>query len=123
MVRFLIDEDLPRSCTHALQVVGFDVSDVRDIGMRGRFDADVLEYTTANGRTVLTADVGFGNILRFPLGRHAGIVVARFPVQVSIRDMNAALLAAFESLSEEDFAGNVIVITPNQIRIRRASGM
>jgi hypothetical protein len=27
-------------------------------------------------RTLLTADVGFANVLRFPLERHHGIVVA-----------------------------------------------
>jgi predicted nuclease of predicted toxin-antitoxin system len=41
MIRFLIDEDMPRSTAKALKRVGFECFDVRDIGLKGAED-DVI---------------------------------------------------------------------------------
>jgi len=119
VVRLLIDEDLPRSLARVLRAAGFDAVDGRDVGLRGRSDEDVLAQAVREARAVVTADVGFGNILRFPLGEHAGIIVARFPNEVPTRDLTAALLAAMRLLDEDDVRGSVVTITPSRIRIRR----
>ena len=122
MVRYLVDEDLPRSLARSLREEGIDTADVRDVGLRGCSDEEILEYAVQESRAVLTADVGFGNILRFALGEHCGILLARFPNEVSVSDLNAALLAAIRLLSEEEVRGNVVTITPTRIRVRRRSG-
>lgn len=121
MPQFLTDEDMPRSLARFLTESNVDTLDVRDAGLRGQSDEAILAYAKTNQRTIITADVEFGNILRFALGTHPGIIVARFPVQIPIREVNAAILAAIQSLSESDLAGNVVTITPTQIRIRRHS--
>jgi len=36
MIRFLIDEDLPRSTAKLLREAGFESFDVRDVGLKGR---------------------------------------------------------------------------------------
>lgn len=120
MTRFLVDEDMPRSLARELRAAGIDAVDVRDLGLRGHADAEVFGYAVRDKRALITSDVEFGNILRFPLGGHAGIVVARFQNEVLPRDMNAALLAAIALLTDGDVAGNVVTVTPGRIRIRRA---
>ena len=120
MAGFLIDEDLPRSLSREMRAAGFDAVDVRDVGLRGRPDEEVLEHAVREHRAVVTADVGFGNILRFPLGEHGGIIVIRFPNEVPIRDLNREVLAAISWLGDDDMAGNVVTVLPGRIRIRRA---
>ena len=115
----LVDEDLPRSLVVALRDVGLAALDVRDIGLRGRPDNEILEYAVQHNLTLLTADIGFGNLLRFPLGRHAGIGVARFPNEVSPAQLNASIVRALGSLTDDDIIGNLIVIEPERIRLRR----
>ncbi len=39
-MRFLVDEDLPRSIDSLLQEYGHEAIDVRDIGLRGANDTD-----------------------------------------------------------------------------------
>ena len=119
-MRFLVDEDLPRSLAGELRAAGVDAADVRDVGLRGRTDEEVLAYAAGDGRAVLTADVGFGNILRFPLGQHAGIVLARFPSEIPVRDLNRILVEAIAGLRREDITGNVITVTERRVRIRRS---
>jgi len=70
MARFLVDEDLPRSLAPVLRAAGLSVEDVRDIGLRGQPDDTILAYATTHGFAVLTPDVGFGNLVRLPLGSH-----------------------------------------------------
>ena len=79
MPRFVIDEDMPRSTGVALVQEGYEVKDVRDQGRQESSDDEVYRFTQEEEAILLTGDLGFGNILKFPLGQHFGIVVARFP--------------------------------------------
>ena len=49
-MRFLVDEDLPRSLAGELRAAGVDAADVRDVGLRGRTDEEVLAYAAGDGR-------------------------------------------------------------------------
>jgi predicted nuclease of predicted toxin-antitoxin system len=80
-MRFLIDEDLPRSLAAALREEAFGAEDVRDVGLRGRHDDHVFARAQSGGLVLVSGDLGFSNILRYPPGSHAGIVIARFPTR------------------------------------------
>lgn len=99
MARFLADENLPRSLVPYLVAAGIVAEDVRDAGLRGKPDDEVFRYAVSRALALLTADVGFGNILRFPPGTHPGIVVTRFPNEMPTRILNQAILSALRSLS------------------------
>jgi predicted nuclease of predicted toxin-antitoxin system len=120
MGRYLVDEDLPRSLAPRLRRDGHDTEDVRDVGLRGRPDDAVLRYATSARRAVLTGDVGFGNLVRFPLGSHAGIVVARFPNHTPVSTLDEAIAAALRDLSDDDLSGNLAIIEAGRTRLRRA---
>src|SRR5512143_4158740 len=102
MAKFLVDEDLPRSLARELRQAGIDAMDARDAGLRGRRDQDVLYFAVSENRAVLTADLGFANLLAFPPSSHHGMVVARFPNQTPIRILNEAVLAAVRSLTDDE---------------------
>jgi predicted nuclease of predicted toxin-antitoxin system len=104
-----------------LRAAGFETEDVRDIGLRESPDDDIFIYAVSHALVLLSGDVGFGNILRFPLGSHSGIAVARFPNEVPTVTLNAAILQALQSLSDEDITGNLIIIEPGRIRLRKHS--
>ncbi|HEV8310219.1 MAG TPA: DUF5615 family PIN-like protein [Methylomirabilota bacterium] len=114
-----MDEDLPRSLVTTFREAGIYAEDIRDVGLRGSSDDEVLRYATSRGLVLLTADLGFGNILRFPLGSHAGVVVARLPNDVLTATLNRTVLAAIQSLSDQEISGNLIVLEPGRIRLRR----
>jgi predicted nuclease of predicted toxin-antitoxin system len=119
MPKFVLDEDMPRSTGMILREHGYDVKDVRDYGLRGAEDEEIYRFAQREEAVILTHDRGFGNILRFPLGNHFGIVVANFPNEMSTMEINRYLLERFKDLSGGDFTGNLIVVEPRKIRIRR----
>ena len=92
---------------------------VIDAGLRGRSDSDVLSGATDGGRTLLTADLDFSNLLRYPLGTHAGLVIARFPNEMPVDALNAAIVAAVTGLTEDDLTGGLVIIEPGRVRLRR----
>ncbi|MCV3213275.1 DUF5615 family PIN-like protein [Plectonema radiosum NIES-515] len=42
-MNFLVDENMPRSLAPKIAALGFTVQDVRDIGLRGHPDSEVME--------------------------------------------------------------------------------
>jgi len=122
MERFLVDEDLPRSLAVNLRQAGYVADDVRDVGLRGHDDSAVLAYAQAHDAAPITRDKGFTNTLHYPLGSHAGIVVARFPSGLPVAQVNAALLGALARLQGRSLRGLLIIVALGRTRIRRPTG-
>ena len=118
MKRFLIDEDLPLSLAAALESAGMEAIHVVDAGLRGSSDAAVLDEAVRAGRSLVTADLDFANVLRFPPGGHKGIVVVRYPNETAVLALNSAIVASLVSVSEQELHGAVIVLEPGRVRIR-----
>lgn len=121
-MKFLIDEDMPRSTEGVLKAAGYNALDVRDCGLRGRGDDEIFEFAQQAGAVVLTGDVGFGNLHKFPLGTHHGIFIAHFPNEVSTVELNRQVVKALEIMTERDYAGNLIILEPGRVRIRKHKG-
>ena len=119
MLKFLVDEDMPRSTARILRDKGYDALDVRGCGLRGKSDDEVFAFAQRSGAVLITGDTGFGNIMHFPAGSHAGIVVAHYPNEMSPAEINQQIIDAFNNLTESDFTGNLIILGPGKIRIRR----
>lgn len=120
MHRFLIDEDMPRSTANALRDAGYAVEDVRDVGLRGHSDAEVFAYAQRTAAVLVSCDKGFANMLAFPAGSHAGIIVARIPDEAPPAELNRELVKAVEQLGDEPLAGVLVILEVGRIRVRRA---
>jgi len=120
MAIFLIDEDMPRSTGRELAVHGNEIIDIRDHGLRGVDDNRIYEFAQEHKAILVTGDRGFGNILKFPPGVHHGIIIVHLPNEMTTGEMNRVLLDAVRHLSEEEIRGNLIIIEPGKIRIRRS---
>lgn len=117
MVRFLVDESLPRVVTRALAARGHDVVDARDVGLRGRSDAEVQARAVAEDRVVVAADLDFANALRFPPGTHPGVLVLRVPDEWGANRRAERLLAGLSEIDAERLRGSIAVVEPGRIRI------
>lgn len=119
MSRFLIDEDMPRSTAVVLRNAGYEVEDVRDVGLRGHSDADVFAYAQTHGAVLVSCDKGFANTLAYPIGSHAGIVVVRIPDEAPPAELNHELLSALAQLGDAPIDGWLVIVELGRIRLRR----
>jgi len=120
MATFLIDEDMPCSTAKELIKAGYHALDVRDVGLRGQSDDKVFTYAQKHKAILLSADLGFANTVRFPIGSHNGIIVLRFPNETSTQRLNQELIKSLSGLKDEDIYGNLVIIEPGRVRIHRS---
>lgn len=118
---FFIDEDMPRSTAHALRAAGYQAEDVREVGLSGKSDAVVFAYAQAHRQTLITADMGFANVLQFPPATHTGIVVTRFPNTLPTSQVNQQLLRGLAALKGQSLAGMLVIVEPGRVRVRSSS--
>ena len=64
-MRFIVDEDMPRSTCALLREYGHIAFDVRDIGYRGAKDADIASYAQREGLCIVTGDSDFSDVRNY----------------------------------------------------------
>jgi len=89
------------------------------LGLGNAPDDTIVEHAKKHTYTLISADKGFTNLLRFPLGTHSGIIVARFPPHTPARAKTHLLLRRIPTLDEQDIRGNLLIVESKGIRIRR----
>lgn len=117
-MKFVVDEDLPKALTKLLREKGHEVFDIRELGFRGISDDEVFNLAQTKQAALFTADLGFSNLIKFPQGTHFGIVITRFPNEISTKNMVELISQMLNELSEKDICGSLIILSPHRIRLR-----
>lgn len=94
-VSFLTDENVAPRVVHALRNQGYDVADIKERGLSGWTDAQVLQLAGRERRVILTHDRDFAHALFRPPTRHPGIVIIQFS-NVAPQTVAERLLAALQ---------------------------
>jgi predicted nuclease of predicted toxin-antitoxin system len=116
-MRFKTDENLPEEFALALREAGWDALTVVEQRLGGSSDPRVAEICTAESRTLITLDLGFGNIKAYPPREHAGIIVLRPARQdkLSVLELAGRLI---EALKQREIGRELWVVDEQKVRIR-----
>ncbi len=57
MLKFVIDEDMPRSTGKILKEQGYGVKDIRDFGLRGADDQEIYQVAQREQAILITGDM------------------------------------------------------------------
>lgn len=115
---FLIDENLPESVGQVFAKQGAIVKCVVDLAeLRGQPDEVIFEYSVAKGAIIITRDLGFANPERFDIRELKGIIILRFPNEISIATLCDEVERMTRDFKDADFY-YLIVIEPGSIRKR-----
>jgi predicted nuclease of predicted toxin-antitoxin system len=114
-MRFLANENFPRSAVEALRGAGHDVAWVRT-DTPGATDEQVLARSNAEDRVLITLDKDFGElVLRRGLAASQGVVLLRLPL-TGPEEFARRAVAALASRS--DWASHFSVIEEDRVRMR-----
>ena len=114
--KFLLDADMPRSSAAAIRSLGFDVQDVRDLGMRYAKDQEIIDFALDTDRVVITRDLDYGEILRYP--QHPGGIILRLPTGFVAKEVNEALLDFLSSAKDDVLRHAIIIVELGRYRRR-----
>ena len=115
-MRLKLDENLGHRWANQLHDAGHDVETVRDEGLSGASDVDVLTAAAREARTLISLDLDFANPVRFPAFDTAGIVVLRVRDRPGRDDLDQVVRRLVEALTVTDVAGHLWIVDPQRVR-------
>lgn len=68
---------------------------------------------------LFSADLGFSQVISFPLGSHFGICILRFSSLIPVIQVNSAVKDLLKKIKNTDYPGNLIILSPGKLRIRK----
>ena len=118
-MRFTVDENVHPDVVALLRTEGYDSLSVWDQDLQGAKDPQLAEVCLAEGRVLLTFDLGFGDIRLYPPQERPGIVVLRLGSQGGAHVM-AAMRRVLPLFSSLPLTGRLWVVTDRDVRVRGA---
>ncbi|RQW78759.1 MAG: hypothetical protein EHM14_11020 [Methanothrix sp.] len=114
--KFLIDANMPRSSADVIRAFGYDVEDVREIGMRAAKDQEIIHYALETKRIIITRDTDFGEVLRYP--SHPGAIIFRLPYSYTSRDIAKTIEEFLKSIKLAELSNAIIIVELGRYRRR-----
>ena len=117
-MKLLADECLYLVTTMFLRKHGYDVLTMQETGFIGVKNGEVAELANKEKRTLITRDMHFCNILKFPPENYNGIIVLKIrPDNTS--QVHDNLLNFLKKYTKEKIVQTLVIIDHNKFRIRR----
>jgi predicted nuclease of predicted toxin-antitoxin system len=116
-MKFKLDENLPLELADDILRLGHDADSVHGERLDGADDATVVRAALAAGRILITLDKGIASLLRYPLQKHAGVILIR-PDASGRREVLSFVRSRLDNLLEMGLNGRLTVVGPTRIRVR-----
>jgi hypothetical protein len=111
-----LDENLDAGLTSVLRRAGHEVSTVRAQGLAGVDDQALYGHCRSEAEVLVTLDLDFANVLRYPPETSGGIVVFRGPDDLlpTLRILTETMIVALTKASP---AGHLWIVEPGRVRV------
>ena len=120
-MRFLIDANMPRSIIALVTNLGHEVEFARDVGLAAAPDHEIAARAQATGAPLLTRDLDFADVRRYPPSLYPGIVVLRLSDGVIAKDI-VGVTERFlrDATFVGNLAGRLAIVEQDRVRFRPA---
>ena len=116
---FKLDENFSPMLASKFIELGHDAETVLGEGLSGSPDEDIFRVCLSENRCLITFDLDFSNILRFPVESTPGIIVIRPNRTVTLSVMETMTNQVLFLLKTNDPTGCLWIVEPTQLRIRK----
>ncbi|MCH8207085.1 MAG: DUF5615 family PIN-like protein [Chloroflexi bacterium] len=115
-MRFKLDENLGTRTQRVFRARGHDVGTVREQGLGGSSDADLYSVCRSEGLCLVTLDLDFSDVSRFPPGEN-GTVVIRPPGNASLMLLNQLVEEFLKTLAHMSPEGALWIVEAGRVRV------
>jgi len=116
-VNFKVDENLPIEIAELLIAGGHSAVTVFEQEISGYGDSKVIDICVQENRALVTLDLDFSDVRKYPPQNFPGIIVLRGPDQSKGSLIELARQIIF-ALLKEPLQGHLWIVEPGRVRIR-----
>lgn len=116
-MKLKLDENLGQQTAQIFREAGHDVATVPGEGLLGVYDNALYQRCMQEERCLVTLDLDFSNVIRFPPEPTAGLAVLRPPGRPTIASLSSLAKQMVDALSREFINGHLWIVEPGRIRI------
>jgi predicted nuclease of predicted toxin-antitoxin system len=120
-VKHKLDENLGSRTAELIEARGHDVQTVSQERLTGIDDKHLFEICAAEGRCLITLDLDFADILRFPPHTGAGVAMLRLSRTVSLNLLTELVRSLLSAMDRESITGRLWVVEIGRIRVHGES--
>ncbi len=117
-MKLKLDESLSRYLKPALISAGHDVATTADEGLLSQPDPTVAQAAATEDRMLLSLDLEFADLRKYPPGSHPGVILFR-PATFSALAVNRFVEEFVRDADLTEFARCVVIVEPHRVRVRR----
>lgn len=118
-MRFKLDENFGTRTQSVFRAAGHEVKTVRDQGPQGAADAVLYETCCFEKYCLVTLDLDFSDVLRFPPARSAGVAIIWIPKNPTLDLLERLIREFLSALTHSPIAGNLWIVEPGRIRMHQ----
>ena len=115
-MRFKLDENLGRQAIDLFLEAGHDIATVAEQELQGVADNHLISVCRDEARGLVTLDLDFSNVLRFPPELYMGIAVLRVTSPVELSGIQERVRVLLEGAKGEDLSGRLWIVEADRIR-------
>lgn len=120
-MRFKTDENIPEEVVDILRGAGHDVLSVYSQGFAGFVDPAVAAVCKVEKRAIVTNDLDFSDVRRYPPEHYSGIIVLR-PFVQNTPVLERLISRVIALLPLQPLEGCLWIVDDHRVRIRDALG-
>jgi predicted nuclease of predicted toxin-antitoxin system len=118
-VKFKLDENFGTRTQHLFRSAGHDIATVSSQNLCGVGDTRLYEICTQEASCLVTLDLDFSDIRRFPPQHAAGVVILRLPRNPTVPAIENLVRELLAALGDRPLAGCLWVVEPGRIRVHQ----
>jgi predicted nuclease of predicted toxin-antitoxin system len=118
-MRFKLDENFGTRTQHIFKDAGHDVQTVRKESLQGASDRHLYEVCCAEQRCLVTLDLDFADVTRFPPEKTGGIAVIRVPRNPSLPLLERLVRQFLHSVEQMSVEKKLWIVEVGRVRVHQ----
>lgn len=118
-MKFKLDENFGSRTQQLFRAAGHDVQTARGQGLQGGSDQRLHQACCAEKRCLVSLDLDFADVTRFPPAETGGIVVIRVPRNPSLPLLEQLIRQMLQALTKMSIEKHLWIVEVGRIRVHQ----